>query len=550
MIALQRFTGEFARLTASGIVGAMSKLVYTVLGIVSALVVFGALMFPWMWWVFLALIVPAWVLALQDSLQAEHSLRRNFPLLGRARWAAEFLRPFVRQYFIESDTDGAPISRMFRSIVYQRAKGDIETVPYGTRVDVGEEGYEWLGHSLAARDVEHVNHDPRVTVGGGDCSEPYSASILNISAMSFGSLSSAALIALNKGAKAGGFYHNTGEGGISPYHLESGGDLVWQVGTGYFGCRRKDGRFDPVAFEERATLPNVKMIEVKLSQGAKPGHGGILPASKNTPEIARIRTVEVGTEVVSPPTHPEFSSPEGLLDFIYRLRELSGGKPVGFKLCVGRRSELLSICRAMVETGIKPDFITVDGGEGGTGAAPLEYTNSVGTPLREGLATVDDCLRGYGVRDDIKIIASGKILTSFHIAKNMALGADIVNSARGMMLALGCVQSLVCHTNKCPTGVATQDPELVRGLVIEDKWQRVRRFHDGTVHAFVDLITSAGLRVPRDLNRTHIFRRCGQDQIKRYDQIYPVVPDGAFLGEEWPEPYAELRPLMKRGRFN
>ncbi len=528
----------------------MSKWIYSALVVVTGIFVLGALLQPWVWWFVLLLLVPAWGLALQDSVQTRHALRRNFPLLGRGRWIAEFLRPFVRQYFIESDTDGAPISRMFRSIVYQRAKGDIETIPWGTRVDVGEEGYEWLGHSLAARDISHVNTDPRVVVGGPDCKQPYAASMLNISAMSFGSLSSAALIALNRGAKAGNFYHNTGEGGLSPYHLEPGGDLVWQIGTGYFGCRTSEGRFDPEAFREKAALPNVKMIEIKLSQGAKPGHGGILPAMKNTPEIARIRTVEVGTEVISPPTHPEFTSPEGLCDFIMRLRDLSGGKPIGFKLCVGRRSEFLSICRAMSETGIKPDFITVDGGEGGTGAAPLEYSNSVGMPLREGLATVDDCLRGYDLRKDIRIIAAGKIITSFQMAKNIALGADICNSARGMMLALGCVSSLLCHTNKCPTGVATQDKDLVRGLIVEDKWQRVQRFHDGTIHAFVDLITSAGLRSPRDLDRSHIFRRCGQDEIKRYDQIYPPVEEGAFLQDEWPEPYAELQPLMARGSFN
>ncbi len=527
----------------------MSREVYIVLGIVTLLViVFGAVFSAGFFWLVL-LLVPVWLLALQDSIQEEHTLRRNFPLLGRARWLAEFLRPFVRQYFIESDTDGAPINRMFRSIVYQRAKGDVETIPYGTRVDVAREGYEWLGHSLAARNVDDVNPNPRVTVGGPDCRHPYSASVLNISAMSYGSLSSAALLALNKGARAGGFYHNTGEGGISPYHLEPGGDLVWQIGTGYFGCRTKEGRFDPELFRERAALPNVKMIEIKLSQGAKPGHGGILPAAKNTAEIARVRTVPVGTDVISPSTHPEFSSPQGLLDFVLRLRELSDGKPIGFKLCVGRRSELLAICKAMADTGIRPDFITVDGGEGGTGAAPLEYSNSVGMPLREGIVTLEDCLRGFGVRDTIRIIAAGKIFTSFHMAKNIAAGADICNSARGMMLALGCVQSLVCHTNHCPTGVATQDPDLVKGLVIEDKWERVRRFHAGTVHAFVDLITSAGLRNPRDLERSHIFRRCGQDQVKRYDQIYPVVEEGAMLSNNWPEPYAELESLMAVDRF-
>ncbi|MFT4796584.1 MAG: glutamate synthase domain-containing protein 2, partial [Candidatus Azotimanducaceae bacterium] len=363
------------------------------------------------------------------------------------------------------------------------------------------------------------------------------------------SLSSAALTALNKGAKAGGFYHNTGEGGLSPYHL-CGADVVWQIGTGYFGCRTDEGGFDPDLFKEKAAHPNVKMIEIKLSQGAKPGHGGILPASKNTADIARIRTVEVGTEVVSPSTHREFNSPLGLLEFVKKLRELSEGKPIGFKLCVGRRVELLSICQAMVETGIKPDFITVDGGEGGTGAAPLEYSNSVGMPLREGLAAVDDCLRGFGVRGDIRVIASGKVFTGFHMAKNLALGADLCNSARGMMLALGCVQSLICHTNHCPTGVATQDPDLIRGLVVEDKWQRVQRFHAETLHAFVDLMSSAGLHSACDLTRTHIYRRCGQDNIKRYDQIFTPVTDGALLGDAWPEPYREMRPAVVTDSFS
>lgn len=516
----------------------MVKVIYAWL----ALATLAAAILTWQWhaagWLFL-LIVPAWLLALDDSLQKEHTLRRNFPLISRARWIAEYLRPFVRQYFIESETDAAPISRMFRSIVYQRAKRDDDTNPFGTKIDVYLDGYEWLAHSLAAVNVSECDSDPRVTVGGESCRQKYSASILNISAMSFGSLSAAAVSALNRGAQQGGFYHNTGEGGISPYHLE-GGDLVWQVGTGYFGCRTANGRFDPGLFTENAARDSVRMIEIKLSQGAKPGRGGILPAGKNTPEIAKIRAVEPGTKVVSPSTHPEFDTPLGLLEFVQKLRELSNAKPVGFKLCVGRRREFVGICKAMIESGILPDFISVDGGEGGTGAAPLEYSNSVGMPLREGLAFVDDCLRGFAVRDRVRVVASGKILTGFHLVKNLALGADLCNSARGMMLALGCVQSLLCHTNRCPTGVTTQDPELMRGLVVEDKYQRVYRFHDETLHSVVDLLSSSGLRDVRDLNRSHIYRRINQHEILRYDQMFPPISAGAFLDPSYRGSYAEV----------
>ncbi|HKI74956.1 MAG TPA: FMN-binding glutamate synthase family protein, partial [Pseudomonadales bacterium] len=400
-------------------------------------------------WAFVVL-VPAWLVAIYDSMQSRHSLWRNFPLVGRGRWVAEAARPFVRQYYLESDTDGAPIPRMFRSLVYERAKGDIDTNPFGTKIDTYHDGYEWMGHSLGAVNVEEMNTDPRVEVGGEICNQKYSASVLNISAMSFGALSSAAVRALNKGAKMGNFFHNTGEGGLSPYHLENGGDICWQIGTGYFGCRKPNGRFDAELFNEKSNLPSVKMIEIKLSQGAKPGHGGILPGSKNTPEIAAIRIVQPGEDVISPSTHPEFSTPIGLLEFLQQLRESCGHKPVGFKLCVGREEEFIAICKAMIATGIKPDFVTVDGGEGGTGAAPLEYSNSVGWPLREALAFVDDCLTGFGLRDEVRVIASGKIFSSFHLAKNFALGADMCNSARGMMLALGCVQSLACNTNRCP----------------------------------------------------------------------------------------------------
>ena len=508
--------------------------------IFSALVLAALLLLGFLWpaafWV-TGLALPLFFVGLYDALQKRHSLWRNFPLIGRGRWAMEALRPFFRQYFAESDTDGTPINRMFRNVVYQRAKGVSDAVPYGTRVDVNRSGYEWIGHSLTALTGEQVD-ELRVTIGGPDCRQPYSASILNISAMSFGALSRNALLALNRGARLGNFYHNTGEGGISPYHLEEGGDLVWQIGTGYFGCRTSAGNFDADKFREKAQLDNVKMIEIKLSQGAKPGHGGILPACKNTAEIARIREVPVGVQVDSPPTHHAFNSPRGLMEFVGQLRELSGGKPIGFKLALGRESEFIAICKAMVATGITPDFITVDGGEGGTGAAPLEYTNSVGMPLREALALVEDCLIGFDLRDRVKLIASGKIFTGFHLLKHLALGADLCNSARGMMLALGCVQSLTCHSDHCPTGVATQNPKLYKGLVVTDKAARVAQFHEKTLVATADLLGSTGLRHPRLLNRTHLHRRVSQFEIRRYDQIFPYVRAGSLLSpEQAPERY-------------
>lgn len=489
---------------------------------------------PAAWWL-IACLVPLIGVGIYDLVQPYHALRRNYPLFGRGRWLMEGLRPFVRQYLLESDTDGAPINRMFRSIVYQRAKGELETVPFGTQVDTYRTGYEWIGHSLSAIDAKAINADLRVTVGGPQCTQPYSASIFNISAMSFGALSRNAILALNGAARDGNFYHNTGEGGISPYHLESGGDLIWQIGTAYFGCRDDAGQFEPKAFAETATRSQVKMIEVKLSQGAKPGHGGILPADKNTAEIASMRGVPAGIQVDSPPAHTAFSTPIGLLEFVAQLRQLSGGKPIGFKLSVGRKSEFIAICKAMVQTGIRPDFITVDGGEGGTGAAPLEYVNSVGMPLREALAFVDDSLTGFGLRQDIRLIASGKILTGFHLVKNLALGADICNSARGMMLALGCVQSLTCNSNHCPTGVATQDPRLYRGLVVTDKRQRVLQYHHKTVHITAELIASAGLHHTSELTRTHIYRRVSQETVRRYDQIFPYLKSGSLLTKSPPD---------------
>ena len=487
----------------------------------------------------LLLLVPLILQGIADMRQKRHSLLRNFPLLGHGRWIMEYFRPFLRQYFFESDTDGTPINRMFRSVIYQRAKDSMDSNPYGTKVDTQRVGYEWIGHSIAA--MHHEENDPvaRVRVGGPQCTQPYQASIFNISAMSFGSLSSNAIRALNKGAALGGFYHNTGEGSVSDHHLAFEADLVWQIGTGYFGCRDSAGRFNAEAFSKAAKRPTVKMIELKLSQGAKPGHGGILPANKNTAEIARIRLLEPGTQVNSPPCHTAFNTPVEMMQFIQQLRELSGGKPVGFKLAIGRTSEFVALCKAMVQTGLYPDFITVDGGEGGTGAAPLEYSNSVGMPLREALAFVCDILVGFDLKQHIRVIASGKVFTGFHIVKNLALGADICNSARGMMIALGCVQSLVCNTNRCPTGVATQDPALVQGLDVDDKGTRVARFHQGTVKAAMGIIASAGLRHTRELNRSHIFRRVSETEVRRFDEIYSNLLPGCLLHDEKPAKFAQ-----------
>lgn len=485
------------------------------------------------------LMLPITLIGVYDMLQTRHSLLRNFPVVGHMRWVMEWVRPFLRQYFFESETDGAPINRMFRSVIYQRAKGALDTLPYGTKMDTQAVGYEWISHSIAAIHHDASKPEPRVVVGGPDCKQPYAASVFNISAMSFGALSSNAIRALNKGAKLGDFYHNTGEGSVSPYHLEHGGDLVWQVGTGYFGCRTQEGHFDPEMFAKVANQEAIKMIEIKLSQGAKPGHGGILPADKNSQEIARIRLVEQGTRVDSPPSHTAFTTPLEMMSFIAQLRELSNGKPIGFKLAIGRRSEFVAICKAMIETGIKPDFITVDGGEGGTGAAPLEYSNSVGMPLREALVFVCDILKGFNLKKDIKVIASGKAFTGFHVVRNIAVGADICNSARGMMMALGCVQSLVCNTNECPTGVATQKPSLTKGLVVEDKAQRVARFHKETVNATLDIVSSAGLHDHSLLNRGHIFRRISQTEIKRFDEIYPSVAVGCLLTDLYPDKFKQ-----------
>ncbi len=474
------------------------------------------------------IIIPLILLGIYDMFQKQHTLLRLYPVLAHFRYIFESIRPEIQQYFVESDTNGTPVNREFRSLVYQRAKGVRDTRPFGTLFDVYRDGYEWVNHSLAPTPVPK---DLRVKFGGADCTQPYAASPLNISAMSFGALSKNAIMALNKGAKQGGFAHNTGEGGASPYHLQAGGDLIWQIGTGYFGCRNKDGNFDADLFQTTACKASVKMIEIKLSQGAKPGHGGILPAVKLTEEIAAIRHVPMGHDVVSPAAHTAFSTPTGLLEFVAQLRELSGGKPVGFKLCIGNRSEFLGICKAMLETGITPDFITVDGGEGGTGAAPIELTNSVGTPLRDALIFVHSALRGIGKRDEIRIIASGKAFSAFHILRLIALGADSVNVARAMMFALGCIQSRNCNSDTCPTGVATQDPHRYKALDVDLKAKRVAHYHASTVENLKELLAACGLQSLDDLMPWHINRRVEGTQIKNYDELYPCIDEACLLSE-------------------
>ncbi len=470
---------------------------------------------------------PIIIVGLYDIVQKRRTVLRLYPVVGHLRYLLESFRPEIQQYFIETDINGTPVSREFRSLVYQRAKGVRDTRPFGTIFDVYRDGYEWIDHSLAPTNAHDVKSS--VVFGGTECKKPYTASALNISAMSFGSLSKTAIEALNKGAKIGGFAHNTGEGGLSPYHRKHGGDIIWQIGTGYFGCRDDKGGFNELLFSETAALESVKMIEIKLSQGAKPGHGGILPAVKLTKEIATIRNVPMGHDVISPAAHTAFSTPKGLLDFVVKLRELSGGKPVGFKLCIGKRSEFLAICKAMIETGISPDFITVDGGEGGTGAAPVELTNSVGMPLKDALIFVNNALIGAGVRNKIRIIASGKSLSSFHLLRLLALGADTVNAARAMMFALGCIQSRHCNTDKCPTGIATQDPSRYKALDVDHKAKRVASYHASIIENLHELIAAIGLTNTNQLTAEHINQRVQGTDIKNYAQLYPKTEMGAFL---------------------
>ena len=495
----------------------------------------------------LVVIGPVIGVGVHDVVQRRHTLLRNYPVIGHGRYLLEAFRPEIQQYFVESNLDGRPFDREQRSLVYQRAKGALQTIPFGTQRDVYEPGHEWLIHSLAPRVAPQV--DPRVPIGGPQCAAPYHAAHLNVSAMSYGALSKYAIRALNTGARDGGFYHNTGEGGLSPYHLEPGGDVCWQIGTGYFGCRTPDGRFDPTLFAAHAATPAVKMIELKLSQGAKPSHGGILPAAKVTPEIARIRGVPLGADVVSPPAHSAFDGPTGLLEFLASLRQLSGGKPVGFKLCVGDRAELLAIARAMVATGITPDFITVDGSEGGTGAAPVEFSNSVGTPLREGLLAVHNTLVGIGVRDAVRVIASGKIVSGFDVVRAIALGADLCNSARGMMFSLGCIQARRCHENTCPVGIATTDELLGSMLDVATKAARVASYQRATVHAFLELVGAAGLSAPSQIQPHHLWRRVAGNEIRHYGELYDYLPEGALLGSQVPRGWRDDWVRARADRF-
>jgi glutamate synthase domain-containing protein 2 len=479
----------------------------------------------WIAWPALALTA----IGVRDLTQTRHAIRRNYPILGNLRFFFEFVRPELRQYIVESNTEARPFSRNQRSVVYQRAKKQQDKVPFGTQLDLYEAGVEWINHSMVPAPVGKP--DFRVTVGGPGCMQPYSASVFNISAMSFGALSANAILALNRGARDGGFAHDTGEGGVSRHHREHGGDLVWEIGSGYFGCRTPEGRFDAGRFQEQACQAQVRMIEIKLSQGAKPGHGGVLPGSKVTAEIAQARGVPAHADCISPAVHGEFSTPVGLLQFVARLRELAGGKPVGFKLCVGHPWELFAIAKAMLATGITPDFIVVDGAEGGTGAAPAEFVDHVGMPLQEGLLLVHNTLVGLNLRERIRIGASGKVVTAFDIARTLAIGADWCNSARGFMFALGCVQAQHCHLDTCPSGVATQDPLRMRALVVPDKAERVASFHRNTLRALAELIAAAGLTHPNQLRPHHIVQRISPNDVLLLSNVLPFLKPGQLLDE-------------------
>ena len=513
----------------------------------------------WLLPVFLALSA----LGVYDVMQTKRSILRNYPVIGHIRFILEFVRPEMRQYFLESDNEATPFSRAQRSLVYQRAKGDSDKRPFGTQLDVHAEGYEWMNHSMVPTRVG--THDFRVWIGGtpesaavqlagtGQCTQPYHASIYNISAMSFGALSANAILALNSGAKKGRFAHDTGEGSISVHHRTHGGDLIWEIGSGYFGCRNEDGSFNAARFAENARDPQVKMIEIKLSQGAKPGHGGVLPGPKVTPEIAAARGVPVGVDCISPASHSAFSTPLEMMAFITELRNLSGGKPVGFKLCIGHPWEWFAIVKAMLASGVTPDFIVVDGAEGGTGAAPLEFTDHVGSPLQEGLLLVHNTLRGVGLRDRIKIGCAGKVVSAFDIARMLALGADWCNSARGFMFALGCIQAQHCHTGHCPTGVTTQDPLRQQSLVVPDKAQRVHSFHEMTLHALQELVQAAGLRHPGEISAHHIVRRSTDQKVKSLAQsILTQMADGVLLQKDLsalPLIYRQSWPMARAESF-
>jgi glutamate synthase domain-containing protein 2 len=477
------------------------------------------------WWpmVFLALCG----VGIYDLQQSHHAILRNYPIIGHLRFMLETIRPEIRQYFLESETEAAPFSRAQRTLVYTRAKGQSDKRPFGTQLDTRAMGYEWINHSIAPSHL--AGHDFRVKVGGKDCTQPYDISLFNVSAMSFGALSANAIQALNLGAKMGGFAHDTGEGSISRHHRAHGGDLIWEIGSGYFGCRDEQGRFSPEHFVENVRSPQVKMVEIKLSQGAKPGHGGVLPGPKVTEEIAEARGVMVGEDCVSPASHSSFSTPLELMAFIQQLRTLSEGKPVGFKLCIGHPWEWFAIVKAMLETGIQPDFIVVDGAEGGTGAAPLEFSDHMGMPLQEALRLVHNTLVGAGLRDSIRMGASGKIVSAFDMARALALGADWCNSARGFMFALGCIQAQTCHSGNCPTGVTTQDPTRQLALVVPSKAERVKNFHEHTLEALQELMEASGLQTPHDFTPRHIMRRVSETQTLHLSDMVDTVEADALL---------------------
>jgi glutamate synthase domain-containing protein 2 len=467
------------------------------------------------------------LLGVRDLVQENHAVLRNYPISGHLRFLLEEIRPEMRQYFFESEKDGMPFSRDTRAVIYQRAKMVLDKRPFGTQEDVYREGYEWMHHSMAPK--THASEKFRITIGGPDCARPYSASVFNISAMSFGALSPNAVRALNAAAKKGGFAHDTGEGGVSPYHRENGGDLIWEIGSGYFGCRNRDGSFNPELFAQVAADDQIKMVELKVSQGAKPGHGGVLPAAKVSEEISRIRGVAMDEDCISPAYHKAFSTPLEMMAFIGEMRRLSGGKPAGFKLCIGHPWEFLAICKAMLQTGIYPDFIVVDGNEGGTGAAPLEFMDHLGMPMREGVSFVHNALIGINARDRIRIGAAGKIATAFDMARAMAIGADWCNSARGFMFALGCIQSLSCHTDRCPTGVTTQDPSRNRALVVPHKIDRVYNYHHATLHALAELLAAAGLAHPDQIRPIHFSQRTSTTEVLSFAKLYPSLRPGELI---------------------
>lgn len=480
----------------------------------------------------LILVVPLIVLGIYDIF-SHHNVLTNYPVIGHLRYMLEFISPEIRQYFLEDDKSGRPFSRQQRELIKARGRGEEGTHPFGTEYDVDSAGYRFALHSIDVKKVEAGAE--RVTIGGPQCKHPYNSSRLNISAMSYGALSPQAVMAMNKGAKLGGFAQDTGEGGLSPFHLKYGADVIWEIGSGYFGCRTKEGKFNPEHFKAKATRDEVKMIEIKLSQGAKPGHGGLLPAAKVNKQIAETREVPEHQDCLSPASHSEFHSPRGLMEFVARLRELCGGKPVGFKLCIGRRSEFMGICKAIVDTGIKPDFITIDGAEGGTGAAPVELSDSIGLMLDEALPFVHSVLTGLNLRKDIRLIVSGKIANGFDITHKLALGADLCNVARPMMFAVGCIQALRCHTNTCPTGVATQDPRRARALDVEERGEHVKRFHEQTIKSFLTILGIVGCSHPDQLTPAHMLRRGADDLPRPYDEIYPYCAPGDMLDGRVPD---------------